>query len=89
MMEQIRQMVSWRKVRGDAITLGDTTIFPTSQALSIRLPFGGFVWNRPTSVEVTTNGESEEIAIVDVTRVVLMAMTAITLAATIIARPRR
>jgi hypothetical protein len=32
---------------GEPYTVGTTVVTPQSQALIIRLPFFGFVWNRP------------------------------------------
>jgi hypothetical protein len=35
----------------------------------VRLPKGGFVWNRPTAVLVEQDGQARRIPIVDVTRI--------------------
>lgn len=45
-------IIRWQTLSGEPITVGDVTITPQSQALIIRLPFGGLVWNRPVAVLV-------------------------------------
>jgi hypothetical protein len=75
-MEQIREFFRWETRSGTPITVGDTILIPRSQALSVRLPFGGFVWNRPLSVLVERKGQTDEIPIVDVTRIALLSITA-------------
>lgn len=62
-------MVQVRRMTGEPIAVGGVTIYPESRALVVRLPFGGFVWHRPTSVVVQRAGSTERIPIVDVTRV--------------------
>jgi hypothetical protein len=52
------------------LTVGDLTLTPQSQVLTIRLPFGGFVWHRPTAVLVERAGRVDRVRIVDVTRLV-------------------
>ena len=54
---------------GAPIAVGDVTITPQSQALTVRWPHGGWVWQRPVAVLVARDGETERIPIVDVTRV--------------------
>ena len=91
-MERIKPVFQWETLTGEAITVGDATVTPQSRVLSIRLPFGGIVWNRPAAVVVTRNGQTERIAIVDVTRIVLWSITGLSLAVTLftwLARRRR
>ena len=57
-------------ISGPSVTRGDLTVTPLAQALSIRLPFGGFVWNRPVAVLVERDGRLERITIVDITRLI-------------------
>ncbi len=59
---------------GTPATFGNLTVTPESQALVLRLPFGGFVWNRPTAVLLETEGERQHIPIVDVTRIAQLAL---------------
>ena len=54
---------------GDSITVGDVTITPQSQVLTLRWPHGGWTWHRPVAVLVARDGETKRIPIVDVTRV--------------------
>jgi hypothetical protein len=49
-------------------------VTPQSQAFSIRLPFWGFVYNRPTAVLIERGGETERIPVVDVTRLTLIGL---------------
>jgi hypothetical protein len=65
---------------GEPVTAGDIRVTPQSQALTIRWPFGGFVWNRPVAVLVEQGDESDRIPIVDVTlvaQVMLLALGAV------------
>ena len=58
----------------------DRTITPQSQAFSVRLPNGGFVWNRPAAVLVEQGDQVERIPIVDVTllgQIILWGATAL------------
>jgi hypothetical protein len=85
-MEQIKQFFKWETQSGKPISVGQTTVTPKSQSLSIRFPYGGFVWNRPVSVAVEREGRTEEIPIVDVTRMALIAVTVAGFALAIIGR---
>ncbi len=69
--------------------VGDTTLTPQSQVLTIRWPNGGWVWNRPVAVLVEQDGEVERLPIVDVTRyaqIGLIAFGLIFALATLLAR---
>lgn len=59
------------------IRWGDTTITPEARALVVRLPFVGFVWNRPAAVVVERAGRRERLPVNDPTRALLLAMAAI------------
>jgi len=56
-------------VSGEPVAVGDVVATPQSQALVVRWPRGGWVWNRPSALLVERGEESERIPIVDVTRV--------------------
>lgn len=73
-MSQFKDAFQYQTLLGDPITIGDVTITPQSQALTIRWPRGGWVWNRPVGVLVERDGQTERIPIVDVTRVAQWAM---------------
>lgn len=74
-MASIGQFFQWQTMSGEPIKVGETTITPQSRVLVFRFPYGGFVWNRPTAVLVERAGQSERIAIVDRTRIALVALS--------------
>ena len=65
------QLIEKETQLGKPITVGERTIRPQVQAVMVRLPFGGFVWNRPTAVLVTQNNQTTTIPIRDPTRLAL------------------
>lgn len=67
-MAQFKEMFQWQTVSGDKLTVGDVTLTPQSQALTVRWPNGGLVWNRPVAVLVERDGQTERMPVVDVTR---------------------
>jgi hypothetical protein len=71
---RITDMFQLQTVTGSPVQVGDMTITPQSQALIVRLPFGGLVWHRPTAVRVEQAGQTSHIPIVDVTRVIQLAL---------------
>lgn len=68
-MERLKDMIGWQTVMGQPVTSGDLTVTPQSQALTIRWPNGGLVWNRPVAILVEHGQQIERIPIVDITRV--------------------
>ena len=74
-------MVSWKPFielktnTGRPIKREDMTITPQAQALTVRFPFGGFVWNRPLAVLVERDGRRERFPIFDVTRAAVLSMS--------------
>lgn len=78
-MERLEEMLKWQTVLGDKITIGDVTVTPQSQALTIRWPNGGFVWNRPAAVLVERGEQKERVPIVDVTRIVQLGLLGLSL----------
>ncbi|MCP4424128.1 MAG: hypothetical protein GY803_06530 [Chloroflexi bacterium] len=79
----------WRTVNGEPTTVGHVMITLQAQALSIRLPFGGFVWNRPAAVLVEENGRTERIPIMDITRLIVLAAAGLSTAVTILSRRKK
>jgi hypothetical protein len=76
-MAQLKDLkVQWQTVSGDPVTVGDVTVTPQSQALIVRWPFGGFVWNRPVAILVEREGARivERMRVVDVTRLVQLGL---------------
>ena len=70
------KLLQWEQTAGEPVEIGDYTVTPVSQALSVRLPFGGFVWNRPAAVLVDGGDGQQRIPIVDVTRTAQLALLA-------------
>jgi hypothetical protein len=62
---------------GEPLVAGDTEIVPQSQAVTIRWPNGGYVWNRPIAVVVRRDDQEERLPIVDVTLVARLALFAL------------
>jgi hypothetical protein len=73
-MNQTPRVVQLDTKSAPPITVGDTSLTPQSQVLTVRLPFFGFVWNRPAAILVEQDGRTERIPIVDVTRVATLAL---------------
>lgn len=63
-----------QKHLGEPITVGDLTVTPQSQALIVRWPRGGLVWNQPAAVLVERGARAERLSIHDVTRIVRWAL---------------
>jgi hypothetical protein len=68
-MSKLKDVIHWKTVSGEELAVGDVSLTPQSQALTIRWPNGGFVWNRPVAVLVERGGRTERIPIADVTRI--------------------
>lgn len=71
---QVTDMFQLQAVTGSPVQAGDITVTPQSQALIVRVPFGGLVWQRPTAILVERAGQTFRIPIVDVTRVIQFAL---------------
>jgi hypothetical protein len=85
-MRSRMDMSGAREVPAEPVTVGGFTVTPRSRALVVRLPNGGFVWNRPTAVLVEHDGQARRIPIVDVTRIVqagLLGLAALTAGASL------
>jgi hypothetical protein len=63
---KLREMVEWQEHAGDTLALGDVSLKPLSQALVIRTPMGGYVWNRPVAVLVERDGQEQRLPITNV-----------------------
>ena len=68
-MSKLKDVVQWQTISGEEVTIGDVTLTPQSQALTLRWPNGGFVWNRPVAILVERGGQTERVPVVDVTRI--------------------
>lgn len=65
-----------RTIAGRAVHVGEITITPYAQTLTVRGPFGGFVWNRPVAIEIERAGQVKRIRVVDVTRIAQLGVLA-------------
>lgn len=78
-------MAGWefalRRVPGKTLVAGDALITPVAQALIVRTPVGGFVWNRPLAVRIERRGRVEQRRLLDVTRLAQAALLASGIAA--------
>ena len=73
--------IAWaREGSAEPVTVGDVTVTPRARALVVRLPWGGFVWNRPTAVMVEQAGQVRRIQVVDVTRILQLGLLGLGLA---------
>jgi len=74
---------------GEPLLVGATVVVPVSQSVSLQAPGlnGGFVWNRPIAVKVTTaDGQETLIPVPDVTRQALLAVAAISMIGALLIR---
>jgi len=67
-MVKLTDFIQLKTVQGTAVQTPHHTLIPESQALIIRFPYGGFVWQRPTAVLVQQGDQTQRHPIVDVTR---------------------
>lgn len=78
-MAEGNKLFQVKTYEGDPVTIQGVTITPQSQALTLRWPHGGFVWNRPLALLVERGKETERIPIVDVTLMAQVALLGLTL----------
>lgn len=74
----MKKFISWQTQPGESLAVADVRLIPQSQVLQIRLPFVGFVWNRPTGITVERNGRTETFPLIDVTRLALWGIFSLT-----------
>jgi len=78
-MTKLTDFIELKTVQGTAVSTPPHPLIPESQALIIKFPFGGFVWQRPTAVLVQNGAQSERHPIVDVTRLATISVMAASL----------
>lgn len=78
-MTQMQERFKMETMSGETVTIDDVIVTPQSQALTVRWPQGGWVWNRPAAVLVEQGEEEERIPIVDVTRVAQLGLFGLSL----------
>ena len=84
-MSAISSAVQLRTVQGQPIEAGGLRLTPQSQAVIVRLPFGGLVWHRPTAVIVEQRGQAvQRLPIHDVTRLFQIAVVLGTVMLTVV-----
>jgi hypothetical protein len=66
---RLKDMFQVQTVSGQKVAVESVTVTPQSQALIVRLPIGGFVWNRPTAILVERDETAKRFPIVDITRI--------------------
>ncbi|MEZ4594341.1 MAG: hypothetical protein R3D55_24840 [Chloroflexota bacterium] len=67
-MPKLTDFIEWKTVQGTAVSTPHHTLIPESQALILKFPTGGFVWQWPTAVLVQNGSQTERHPIVDITR---------------------
>ena len=72
-----QKLFQWETVTGEAATVDGRTVRTQSQALMLRWPRGGYVWNRPVALLVGQGEEIERVPIVDLTRVLQWGLVAV------------
>ncbi|MDM8519058.1 hypothetical protein QUF64_03360 [Anaerolineales bacterium HSG6] len=60
-------------VSGAPLTHHNITVTPQSEVVTLKLPYGGVVWNRPTGILIEQDSKVETISIADPTRWILIA----------------
>lgn len=78
-MTHLTDFIQLKTVQGTAVSTPHHTLIPESQALIIKFPFGGFVWQRPTAVLVQTGAQTQRHPITDVTRLATWSVLAASL----------
>lgn len=75
---------SYETSEGRPIKHKNLVVTPVSRVLTIRIPFWGYVWNRPVGVHVENGGSTIQVAIVDVTLLAQLGLLSLGLAASIV-----
>ena len=78
-MAVLKPFVQWKTSSGQPIVVGDSTIVPQAQAIALKLPYCGFVWNRPVAILVERDGQRQRFPIFDVTRAVILVLSGVAL----------
>jgi hypothetical protein len=70
--------IAWGQEASAApVTVGEVTVTARARVLVVRLPQGGLVWNRSTAVTVQRAGAKRRVPVVDVTRLLQLALLAL------------
>jgi hypothetical protein len=76
-MSRLNSFVQIQTLFGEPVSLDGIIVTPQSRALSVRWPYGGWVWNRPVAVLVEQGDRIERLPIVDVTRLAQVVLVAL------------
>jgi hypothetical protein len=82
--------IAWaQEAPAPPVTVGEVTVTPRARAWArvVRLPHGGFVWNRPTAVTVQRAETVRRVPVVDGTRRLQLALLALAAALAAARRP--
>jgi len=60
-----------QRISGDPIIVGDTTVTPQAQSVTLRWPYGGLIWNRPSAIVVERDNHTTPMHVIDITRVLV------------------
>jgi hypothetical protein len=66
--------IEWQTQSGEPIRINEITITPVAQALTIRWPGGGLVWNRPAALLIERAGQVERRPLYDWTRLLQVSL---------------
>jgi len=92
-MTGIKNIIQWQTQLGPKVTVGDLSLTPQAQAVTLRWGGGGLVWNRPLAVLIEQDNEIMRVPIVDVTRLAQISLwgssAILTLILLILARQQR
>jgi uncharacterized metal-binding protein len=77
--------LSWQTIAAPPVAVGDLTVIPQSQALTIRWHTATFIWHRPVAVLVQHAGHNEHIPIRDTTRLLQLSLLSLSLVLLILA----
>jgi hypothetical protein len=81
---RLKDVFQVQTVSGQPVTVESVTVTPQSQALIVRLPIGGFVWNRPTAILVERDETAKRFPIVDITRILQLGLLGFSLVLSIV-----
>jgi hypothetical protein len=66
--------LEFETISGPTHVAGGVRVTPEAQVFRVRLPFGGLVWSRPSGVVIEREGRLERRPILDVTRLIQVAL---------------
>ena len=81
---RLKELFQVQTVSGQKVVVESLTVTPQSQALMVRLPIGGFVWNRPAAILVEQNGTAQRLPVVDITRILQLGLLGFSLVLSIV-----